>query len=90
MMVLGPKHVGAVLVFQCVKFYISALVGIITGWLDNMHGVAMEIGKICLRHVVTLVYMFRSPVPREHTQHTAVMLSPIQDCNIYLFYYQFT
>jgi len=41
MMVLGPKHVGVVL--MC-KFYISALVGIIIEWLDNMHGVTMKIG----------------------------------------------
>jgi len=41
-------------------------------------------GKLCLRHVVTFVYMFRSPVLRQHTEHTVVMLSPIQDCHIFI------
>jgi len=32
MMVLGPKHVGAIFSVLMCKFYISALVGIIIEW----------------------------------------------------------
>jgi len=38
MMVLGPKHVRAVLVFQCVKIYICILR---MGLLSQMHLVGM-------------------------------------------------
>jgi len=56
MMVLGPKHVGAVCVLMC-KFYISALVGIIIELLDNMYGVTMETIIIIIKYLKLLQHV---------------------------------
>jgi len=82
MMVLGPKHVGAVLVFLMYKFYISALVGIIIEWLDNMHGLTMKILLKCLqRRILELEIKFVFVV----AHNTSIVESiPLRYCVAYI------
>ena len=45
MMVLGPKRVAAILMFQCVKFYkryICAVVGVIIGCVEESNTIIIK------------------------------------------------
>jgi len=50
-MILGSKHVGAIL-NVLIKKNICALVGVVIKWFYEMHGATMKINKIMLIIVV--------------------------------------
>ena len=43
-MILGSKHVGAILYVLTQKFYVCALVGVLIKWLYEMHGATIKTG----------------------------------------------
>ena len=46
-MILGSKHVGAILNVLVQKFYVCALVGVLIKWLYETHGATIKIKHLC-------------------------------------------
>jgi len=55
MMILGSKHVGAILIFFMLNFYVCASVGILIKYFDDMHGATIRISKT--KFLYSLFYM---------------------------------